>query len=109
MYTLHTMAHNSRQKTMICSVYFLLPDKSQDTYRKMLQMLQAKVQITCLVSLSVLISSISDTFLSQNFQTDFERAAINAFKQVYPNANGRGCFFHWTQCIWKKVSYQLNI
>ncbi|XP_048764782.2 uncharacterized protein LOC125672628 [Ostrea edulis] len=34
---------------------------------------------------------------------DFEVAARNAVKDNFPNTTIRGCFFHYTQCIWRKV------
>ncbi|XP_064467768.1 uncharacterized protein LOC135378621 [Ornithodoros turicata] len=34
---------------------------------------------------------------------DFEQAAINAFQDVFPNTVVRGCFFHLSQCIYRKV------
>ena len=35
--------------------------------------------------------------------TDFEKAAITAFNQHYPNATQRGCFFHFAQCLYRKM------
>ena len=34
---------------------------------------------------------------------DFELAAIRSFKVYWPNTNVKGCFFHLTQDIWRKV------
>ncbi|XP_067648894.1 uncharacterized protein [Haliotis asinina] len=34
---------------------------------------------------------------------DFERAAHNAVRGVFPAASVRGCFFHYTQCISRRV------
>ncbi|XP_048238999.1 uncharacterized protein LOC124150077 [Haliotis rufescens] len=34
---------------------------------------------------------------------DFERAAHNAVTDVFPGTLVRGCFFHFTQCIWRSV------
>ena len=34
---------------------------------------------------------------------DYEIAAINAFAQVFPNAEIKGCFFHFDQAIWRRI------
>ena len=34
---------------------------------------------------------------------DFERAAINAFQAEWPTTTVKGCFFHFTQNIWRKL------
>ena len=36
--------------------------------------------------------------------TDFEMAAIMAFKEVFPEAKVRGCHFHFAQSIIRKVA-----
>ena len=34
---------------------------------------------------------------------DFEKAAINSFQAIWPLTEVKGCFFHFTQNIWRKV------
>ena len=34
---------------------------------------------------------------------DFEKAAINSFQHFWQNTNVKGCFFHLTQNIWRKI------
>jgi hypothetical protein len=34
---------------------------------------------------------------------DYELAAINAFKQVFPSVHVSGCFFHFSQSLWQKM------
>ena len=82
VYSIHIMVEN----TMICCAYFLLPGKSKDIYVKMLPVLQQR----CLLN-------------PEGIQTDFELAAIQAASQLHPNAKIKGCFFHFTQCVWRKV------
>jgi len=41
--------------------------------------------------------------------TDFERAAINGFQAVFSNAESRGCFFHFSQAIYRKIQSEPDI
>ena len=34
---------------------------------------------------------------------DFERDALNYVCQVYPNAEYKGCFYHFSSNIWKHI------
>jgi hypothetical protein len=38
----------------------------------------------------------------ESIMTDFEQASIKAFKYHFPKANLIGCFFHYSQCLWRK-------
>jgi len=40
----------------------------------------------------------------QSILTDFELSAINAFQFSFPNSEHRGCFFHFSQSIWRRVN-----
>lgn len=35
--------------------------------------------------------------------TDYEKAAINSIQTCFPNTTMFGCFFHFGQCLWRKV------
>ena len=35
--------------------------------------------------------------------SDLEPAARNAIKEVHPQIKIYGCWFHYTQCIWRKI------
>ena len=34
---------------------------------------------------------------------DFERAALNSVRQVYPNTEFKRCFYHFSSNIWKHI------
>ena len=82
LYTIHVYKYNN----MICCAYFCLPNKTANTYVKMLQMIQQRIPIR-----------------ATRFQIDYEGAARNAINQVFPDKTTKGCFFHYTQCLWRKV------
>ena len=35
---------------------------------------------------------------------DFEKAMWLALSQLLPHVTVKGCVFHWTQAVWRKVS-----
>ena len=39
----------------------------------------------------------------QEFIMDFEHASWQAVSSVFPTANIRGCAFHWSQAVWRKI------
>ncbi|XP_046340607.1 uncharacterized protein LOC124121619 [Haliotis rufescens] len=41
--------------------------------------------------------------LQAALQLDFEIAAHNVVRSAFPNTLIRGCYFHFTQCIWRRV------
>lgn len=87
MYTLHV--HYLGQ--MIPVVFALLPCKTQEVYIRLFGII------------SRLCHDRRLPFHPRQIQTDFEMAAICAIRISFPLADIRGCFFHYTQAIWRKV------
>ena len=67
--------------------YAPLPNKSRPTYVKMIELLRQKWP----------------NFQPTAISVDFEISLINAFREVFPQAEIRGCFFHLTQSVKRKV------
>lgn len=44
----------------------------------------------------------------QQVTLDFEMAMWAALRIILPNVEIKGCVFHWTQAIWRKVSYKVE-
>jgi hypothetical protein len=69
-------------------VYALLPNKQQATYERFFTSLNSMRQ-----------------FQPTSVLVDFEMSSMNAVHTIYPNAAVSGCFFHFSQCIYRKVQY----
>ncbi|XP_060071015.1 uncharacterized protein LOC132550930 [Ylistrum balloti] len=85
LYTIHAMIDNQMHPL----VFTLLPGKSQLLYTRFLEkstMKERQLQLNPTV-----------IFM------DFESAAQNAAKSISQGITVKGCFFHFTQCIWRKT------
>ena len=87
LYTTHGVLGNS----VMPAVFALLPNKSQDTYERLL----------------AAVKQLMPAAAPQSVLTDFEPAALNAFRNEYPNVVHRGCFFHFSQCIYRNLQILL--
>ena len=54
--------------------------------------------------LHALMNILSNETSVQHITIDFERALWKVLPELLPNANIKGCVFHWTQAIWRNVS-----
>ena len=84
LYTIHCKVGNNYPPC----VYFLLPNKRQDTYVRMLRALK-----------DIIPDASPDKVL-----VDFESAAINAFAEVFDSSTLKGCLFHQGQSLNRKVA-----
>ncbi|XP_022160602.1 uncharacterized protein LOC111026774 [Myzus persicae] len=50
------------------------------------------------------VLSIVPEWQPQTIIVDFERAAIAAIRTIFPNTTIRGCWFHSSQAVWRKVA-----
>ena len=67
--------------------YGLLPGKREVLYSNLLQQLDDIADIS------------PDTVL-----TDYELGLRNAVRSIWPGATLRGCYFHFTQCLWRRFA-----
>lgn len=87
LYTLHVLYNGM----MVPCIYALMPNRLVETYVKLFRFVP-----DCSYSIGM-------CFNPQTFQIDFVRAAMKAINLVFPNANIKGCLFHFSQCIWRRV------
>ena len=69
------------------ALHCLMTVKSQDLYKAVLEDISVKIP----------------QFKPQSSMLDWEPAARNAIKEMYPQIAICGCWFHYTQCIWRKI------
>ena len=72
-------------------VYALLPNKQRHTYNKAFLMLKEAAQ------------NLDLELNPSTVMSDFELALIQAVELHFPNAQHRGCYYHFMQAIWRKV------
>ena len=87
LYTLHTF-HRGH---MIPVAYFFLPKREKDTYKRMLNLLRSYA------------ASLALIFRPRCFYLDFEVGMLNAIEEVFPQVERRDCFFHFSQCLRRKI------
>ena len=87
LYTFHTYVDG----TMYPLVYALLPGKSETVYTRFLTLLK---QACDQHQLQLQPSTI---------YLDYEIAIRNAAYRIFPGITAKDCFFHYTQCIWRKT------
>lgn len=83
LYTIHAL----RDSTSYPCIYALLPNRTEDTYNRLFDV----------------VRNLQPSFQPRVIMTDFERAAINSFHSRFQDAEQRGCFFHFSQAVWRKV------
>lgn len=88
LYTIHMDIGSTREQTRVIPViYALLPNRKEATYTRLYHILRSKIP----------------SFKPLEFHIDFEKAAINGLRNVYPDVEIKGCNFHYNQAIWRKV------
>lgn len=74
-------------------LFALLPGNTNAVYTKLLTKLKT--------SMADLQFQLAPTTIFM----DFDTAAQNAARTVFPGITVKGCFFHYTQAIWRKTQH----
>lgn len=88
-YQLYSLHAKLSQDTLAPVAFYLLPDKTSQTYERMLRM-------TCDAYEGLVIAP-------QTFLVDFEKASFNAIEKVFPDCHISLCFFHLSQSINRQI------
>jgi hypothetical protein len=83
LYTIHSVQYSN----VLPSVYALLPNKTEEIYIRLFKkIVELKPELN---PLSIML--------------DYEQAAINAVKKVFPQTTINGCFFHFCQSVRRHI------
>lgn len=85
--------HGFRNGVAYPLLYCLMPYRTSEMYRKVLTALK----------------NLHPGLAPTTIMTDYEMAEINAFKHIFPNAEHKGCFFHFCQCFYRHIQQSLEI
>ena len=72
---------------LLPSIFVLIPNKTEATYKKMWE----QVQLLC------------PHANPHEILMDYEKAEISSFERTWPSSVVKGCFFHLTHNVWRKV------
>ncbi|KFD61128.1 hypothetical protein M514_12617 [Trichuris suis] len=90
LYTIHGALQTSRF-SIFPLVYILMTGKSEELYRRVFQELGD-------------FGERNELHLRPSvIMTDLELSAINAARTEFPDAMNKACFFHSSQCVWRKI------
>lgn len=88
IYTIHADFDSTEEETNVHPVTFaLLPNKKKESYVRMFRLILDEIP----------------EWKPQKINVDFEAAAISALRDVFPEAEINGCFFHMKKCLWRRV------
>ena len=84
LFTIHARLQGGK---IIPCVYVFLPNKTQVSYTQVLRQ----------------VSNLHPNLHPRTILIDFELAIKNSLQAVFPGVIVRGCYFHFTQNIWRKI------
>ena len=83
--------HVVKFDAMIPVIYALLPNKLEATYNRLFESIKAKS------------TQLGLTLQPKIIQTDLEKSLRNAATTSFNPQRLRACYFHFCQCVWRKV------
>ena len=87
IYTIHCFVKSQ----MLTVAYCLVSDRLESTYRRLLSLIKRVAYAAGI------------RFAPTCAQVDFEQGVIRALAHELPDTHVRGCYFHFAQCLWRKI------
>lgn len=87
LFNLHGDIGSTIETTNVVPLLFaLMTNKKQSSYYILFKMIMSQL----------------NEWKPVKIHCDFEKASMNAVKDLFPNLIVKGCFYHWTKNVWKK-------
>ncbi|KAF9417931.1 hypothetical protein HW555_005076, partial [Spodoptera exigua] len=88
LYTLHfDLGSSKTHNNIIPVIYALLANKTRATNKILFRLIKSQIP----------------QFNPKIILLDFEKAAMLAVKDIFPETSVRGCFFHFSRSLWRKA------
>ncbi|CAF4419126.1 unnamed protein product, partial [Rotaria magnacalcarata] len=87
VFTIHALKY----ETSFPCIFGVLPDRKRTTYKHLFKILKG------------LAVSMNRTFKPARVMSDYEASIITAVANEFPQAIHSGCFFHFTQAIYRRI------
>ncbi|KAL4143748.1 hypothetical protein QTP88_006039 [Uroleucon formosanum] len=91
LYTIHAPVGTKINNKILPLVYALMTSKSEQCYEQLFE------------GLISICDDYGYVLLPKCIINDFEKAAINAVSNIFPECEQTGCFSHLGQSIWRKI------
>ena len=88
--------HGKYKNKFFPLTYALLPSKEQCQYERMWRLIKREADNVAELKIKSMLC-------------DFETSAIKAVSSVFPDASVKGCYFHFTQSIWRKMKFYFSL
>ncbi|XP_067024035.1 uncharacterized protein [Acropora muricata] len=98
LFTINAFVRTDDHAKQVPLVFVLMSGRKKKDYRKVLKSILELLPVAHEV---------------RQITIDFERAMWSVLRQLFPDVRIKGCVFHWTQALWRKIQelglqYQYN-
>lgn len=87
IFTIHADEGSNNESTVISPlVYVLMTDRKKKSYEVLFRLIKSQIP----------------DWNPSSFTCDFEEATMFAIKNIFPDINLHGCYYHYNKAVWKK-------
>ena len=88
LFSIHAFARSDSGVKQLPLVFVLMSGKRKKDYRKVL---------------NAILQALPSPPVVKNAVMDYELSLWKSFPKIYPDVQIRGCSFHWTHAVWRRI------